>query len=130
MRREAIKKIMIVHHDNDFVRTWDWIGKVVLMTIINDENLCGDKVLEDSEDIEKLVHSLLPAGIEFLNYRTDKYADYCRYEDISKEEVARLVECFSTIKFKYNFSETDGDWVFGGSETLIIDIENNKSFIR
>lgn len=121
---------MIVHNDNDFIRTWDWIGKIVLMTIIADENICGDKVLEDSDDIEKLVHSLLPAGIEFLNCRTDKYADYCRYEDVSKEEVTRLVECFSKIKFKYNFDETDGDWIFGGSETLIIDIENNKSFIR
>ena len=72
MKREDIKTIMIAHHDNDFIRTWDWIGKVVLMTIISDENICGEKVLEDS----------------------------------------------------------DGDWIFGGSETLIIDIVNKKSYIR
>ena len=53
MKREEIKNIMIVHHDNDFVRVWDWIGKVVLMTLFNDVNICGCKILEDSEDIEK-----------------------------------------------------------------------------
>lgn len=130
MKREDIKNIMIIHSDNDFNRTWDWIGKVVLMTITNDVNICDDKVLEDSDDIEKFVYSLLPSGIEFLQYRTDKYADYCRYKDVSKEEINKLIEYFSQIKFKYNFTENDCDWISGGSETLIIDIENNKSYIH
>ena len=129
MRKEEIKKIMIVHNDNDFVRVWDWIGKVALMSITND-NICGGKILEESDDIEKFIHSLLPTAIEFIQAREDKYADFCRYEDISKDEVARLTEYFKYIRFKYNFDESDGDWVFGGSETLIIDLEKNDSYIR
>jgi hypothetical protein len=129
MRKEEIKKIMIIHNDNDFVRVWDWIGKVALMTIPND-NICGCRVLEDSEDIEKFILSLLPTAIEFLQYREDKYADYCRYEDIDKDEVNRLSNYFKNVKFKYNFDETDNDFIFGGSETLIIDLEKNESYIR
>jgi hypothetical protein len=40
------------------------------------------------------------------------------------------VKYFENIKFKYNFDETDHDWVFGGSETLIIDLEKKESYIR
>ena len=127
MRKEEIKRIMIVHNDNDFVRVWDWIGKVSLMSINND-NICGGKILEDSDDIEKFIHSLLPTAIEFIQAREDKYADYCRYESISKDEVVRLAECFKNVRFKYNFDYTDNDWAFGGSDTLIIDLENNSSY--
>jgi hypothetical protein len=130
MKRDEIKRIMVVHNDNDFVRVWHWIGSVTLTTIKNDTNICGCKVLEDSEDIEKFIHSLLPAAIEFIQYREDKYADFMRYRYIDKEEVLRLTESFKNIEFKYNFEETDDDWVFGGSETLIIDLENNESYIR
>lgn len=129
MRKEEIKKIMIVHNHNDFVRVWDWIGKVSLMSITND-NICGCKILEDSDDIEKFIHSLLPTAIEFIQAREDKYANFCRHEDISKDEVARLTEYFKNIRFKYNFDESDDDWDFGGSETLIIDLEKNESYIR
>jgi hypothetical protein len=130
MRKEEIKRIMIAHHDNDFIRVWDWIGKVLLMTLI-DENTCGEKMLEYSEDIESFIHSLLPTAIEFTQYRTDKYGDNpSRYRDIDKEEVDRLSDYFKNVKFKYNFTETDGDWVFGGSETLIIDLEKNESYIH
>jgi len=129
MRKNEIKKIMIVYSDNDFIRVWDWIGKILLLTLTND-NVCGCKVLEDSEDIEKFTHSLLPTAIEFLQYKENKYADFCRYKDISREEVTRLTEYFNDIKFKYNFNSTDDDWIFGGSETLIIDLENNTSYIR
>ena len=101
MKREEIKNIMIVHHDNDFVRVWDWIGKVVLMTLFNDVNICGCKILEDSEDIEKFIHSLLPSAIEFIQEREDRYANYVRYNDISKEEVIRLTNEFKNIKIKY-----------------------------
>lgn len=130
MRKEEIKRIMIVYSDNDFVRVWDWIGKVTLTTIIEDTNICGSKVLEDSDDIEKFIHSLLPTAIEFIQAREDKYTDFLRYENIDKEEVIRLTDYFKDIKFKYNFSETDDDWIFGGSETLIIDLEKNESYIR
>ncbi len=129
MRKEDIKKIMVVHNDNDFVRVWDWIGKVTLNTIIND-NICGCKVLEDSEDIEKFIHSLLPTAIEFLQYKENKYTEFCRYKEISKDKIDYLVNYFKDIKFKYNFDETDDDWVFGGSETLIIDLEKKESYIR
>jgi hypothetical protein len=130
MKRDEIKNMMIVHNDNDFIRVWDWIGNVTLNTIIKDINICGCKVLEDSDDIEKFIHSLLPTAIEFIQAREDKYADYVRYEDIDKEEVIRLSDYFKDVKFKYNFSETDNDWIFGGSETLIIDLEKNESYIR
>lgn len=129
MRKEEIKNILIIHADNDFVRVWDWIGKVALMTIPN-TNICGCNVLEDSEDIEKFIHSLIPTGIEFLQYREDKYADFCRYEDVSKEHVKWLSDEFSYISFHYNVKETDEEWKLGGCETLFIDLENNKSYIR
>lgn len=129
MRKTEIKNIMIVHSDNDFIRVWDWIGKVMLLTLVND-NVCACKVLEDSEDIEKFARSLLPTAIEFLQYKEDKYAKFCRYKNISDKELARLTDYFNDIVFKYNFDETDGDWEFGGSETVIIDLENNTSYIR
>lgn len=129
MKKEEIQKIMIVFNDNDFIRVWDWVGKVSLMTILNN-NICGGMVLEESEDIEKFILSLLPTGIEFLQYKEDKYADYCRYRDISKEEVDRLSNYFNNVKFVYNFDETNDDFVFGGSETLIIDLVKKESFIN
>jgi hypothetical protein len=129
MIKEDIKKIMIVHNDNDFVRVWDWIGKVSLMTILND-NICGCKVLEDSEDIEKFIHSLLPTAIEFLQYREDKYSEFVRYRDISKEKLDNLTNYFKDVRFIYNFEETDTNWIDGGSETLIIDLEKKESYIR
>lgn len=128
MKREDIKTIMVVYSDNDFVRVWDWIGKVVLMTINGDVNVCGGKILEESDDIEKFIKSLLPSAIEFMQYKEDKYSDYCRYRDIDKDEVITLSDYFKNIKFKYNFD--DSDYGFGGSETLIIDIEKNNSYIR
>ena len=112
MRKEEIKRIMIVYSDNDFVRVWDWIGKVTLTAIIEDTNICGSKVLEDSDDIEKFIHTLLPTAIEFIQAREDKYTDFLRYENIDKEEVIRLTDYFKDIKFKYNFSETDDDWIW------------------
>jgi len=133
MKRDKIKRIMVGHNDNDCVRVWHWIGSVTLTTIKNDTNICGCKVLEDSDDIEKFIHSLLPTAIEFIQAREDKYTDFgrhFRYEDIDKEEVLRLSDYFKNIKFKYNFEETDDDWIFGGSETLIIDLEKNESYIR
>ena len=119
MKREEIKKIMIVYNDNDFIRVFDWIGKVVLMTIKNKTNICGEEILKESDNIEKFVKSLLPSAITFLQYREDRYDNYCRY-----------VKYFENIKFKYNFDETDDDWIFGGSETLIIDVDKNESYIR
>lgn len=105
------------------------IGKVALMTLLED-NCCDDKVLEETQDIENFIKSLIPTGIEFLQCRTDKYAEYCRYRDIDKAELERLTGFLSRAKFKYNFDETDGDWVFGGCETLIIDLENKTSYIH
>jgi len=130
MRREEIKKIMVVHNDNDSIKAFDWIGKVVLMTINLETNMCGGEILEESDDIEKFIHSLLPSAIEFIQYREDKYADYCRYRDVSRDEVLRLTNCFEKIRFKFNFDDSDDDWLFGGDETLIIDVEGNRSYIR
>jgi hypothetical protein len=130
MRKQEIKKIMVVHNDNDFIRVWHWIGSVTLTTIKNDTNICGCKVLEDSEDIEKFIHSLLPTAIEFIQAREHKYADFVRYKNIEEVELNRLVSYFKNIQFKYNFEESDDDWIFGGFETLIIDLEKNESYIR
>lgn len=136
MRKEDIKNIMVVYSDNDFITSWDWIGKVVLMTINSDTNICGGKVLEDSNDIENFIISLLPSAIEFLQYRQDKYEEFdfiqfSRYENVNKEDVIELVNHFDNVRFKYNFDKkNDDDFLYGGSETLIIDIENNKSYIK
>jgi hypothetical protein len=129
MRKEEIKKIMIVHNDNDFIRIWDWIGKITLLTL-KTKNLCFEEMLEESEDIEKFVHSLLPTAIEFTQYRVAKYEDCSRYRDIEESELNRLTSEFKNIRFKYNFDESDDDYVFGGSEMLIIDLEKNESYIR
>jgi hypothetical protein len=129
MRKEEIKRIMIVHSDNDFVRVWDWIGKITLLTL-KQKNFCFEEMLEESEDIEKFIHSILPSAIEFVQYRSAKYEDYSRYRNIEEDELKRLVGHFENVRFKYNFDESDDDWVFGGSESLIIDLEKNESYIR
>jgi hypothetical protein len=128
MKKEEIKNIMVIFSDNDFIRVFDWIGKVSLMTIKNN-NICGCTVLEESNDIENFIKSLISTGIEFLQYREDKYADYCRYENVTKEVVDRLTEGFNDIYFIYNFDENfNGEG--GGCESLIIDLDNNESYIR
>ena len=99
MRKEEIKKIMIVHNDNDFIRIWDWIGKITLLTL-KTKNLCFEEMLEESEDIEKFVHSLLPTAIEFTQYRVAKYEDYSRYRDIEESELNRLTSEFKNIRFE------------------------------
>jgi hypothetical protein len=129
MRKQEIKKIMVVHNDNDFNCVFEWIGKITLLTI-KTHNACGEEMLEDSDDIEKFIHSLLPTAIEFTQYKTSKYIGYSRYRNIEEVELNRLVSYFKNIKFKYNFDESDDDWVFGGSETLIIDLEKNETYIR
>lgn len=121
---------MVVFGDNDFIRVWDWIGSVTLTTIKNDTNVCGSKILEDTEDIEKFIYSLLPTAIEFIQAREDKYGNNKMYNDIDKEEVLRLVEYFKNVQFNYNFDEKEYDWILGGSETLIIDLEKNESYIK
>lgn len=131
MKSEEIKNIMIVYSDNDFIRVWDWIGKVLLETILC-KNACFEKMLEDSETIEDFVFSLLPVAIEFAQYKVGRYEKekFVRYRDLSKDEANRLTECFKNIKFVYNFDETHNDWISGGSETLIIDLENYNSYIQ
>ena len=129
MRKQEIKKIMVVHNDNDFNCVWEWIGKITLLTI-KTKNLCGEEMLEDSENIEKFRHSLLPAAIEFTQYKTSKYIGYSRYKNIEEVELNRLVSYFKNIQFKYNFDESDDDWVFRDCETLIIDLEKNETYIR
>ncbi len=120
---------MVVHNDNDFVRVWDWVGKISLLTL-KTKNNCYEEMLEESEDIEKFIHSLLPTAIEFVQYKAAKYEEYSRYRDIDENELKILTSEFKNIKFKYNFDESDSDWLFGGSETLIIDLEQNESYIR
>lgn len=111
---------MIAHYDNDFIRAWDWIGQVTLATIKNDTNCCGESVLETSEDIENFVRSLIPTAIKFIQYR----------EDIRTSILSSLKQHLNKAKFKFNFEDSDPDWEFGGSETLIIDLEKNESYIR
>jgi hypothetical protein len=115
---------MICHYDNDFVRVFDWIGKVTLMSLL-ELNICGEEMLETSDDIEAFIHSLLPTAIEFAQYK-------CGRPQIFEEKHVNWLskEFFKGIKFKYNFDETDEDYIFGGSELLIIDLENKQSYIR
>jgi hypothetical protein len=129
MKKEDIKNIMVVFNDNDFVRVWDWIGKITLLTL-KQKNICFEEMLEESEDIEKFIHSILPSAIEFAQYRSAKYEDYSRYRNVEENELKELVHHFKNVRFKYNFDESDDDWIFGGSETLIIDLEKNESYIR
>ena len=129
MKTSEIKNIMIIFSDNDFVRVFDWIGKITLSTIKN-KNICDEYMLEESEDIEKFIYSLLPTAIEFTQYKVGKYERYCRYNDIKKEDVKWLSDEFNNIDFVYNFKETDDVYGLGGCETLIIDLEKNESYIR
>ncbi len=127
MRKGEIKKIMVSFGDNDFITVWDWIGNVTLMTIGN-QNITGNEMLDSSEDIENFIISLIPTGIEFAQYRA---GSEFRYRDIDKDELIRLTDYLKPVRFKYNFDElTNEDWLYDGSETLIIDLENNKSYIR
>lgn len=116
---------MVIHHDNDFVRVWDWIGKVILQTL-NEKNICFEDMLETSDAIEDLFYSLIPIGIEFTQYRCGE-----NQRPLEKSHLDYLTrEFIKTINFKYNFTMFDQDWEMGGSETLIIDLEKNTTYIR
>lgn len=124
MKKIELENIMVLHHDNDFCSVWEWIGEITLHTL-KTKNHTGDEMLEDTKDIEKFILSLLPTAIEFALYRTSKY------RNIEKDNLNTLVDYLKHVKFRYNFDRTtDGDYIFGGSETLIIDLKNNKSYIR
>ena len=115
MKVEDINRIMIVHGDPDYMLCFQWIGRVILQTI--EEGY--PKVLKDSETIEGFVQELLPLSIQVIQD--------CGY---TREEAERRSKQFEDMIFKYNFEYMDSDWEFGGHETLIIDLENNRSFIR
>tara|TARA_B110001454_G_C12406975_1_gene303428 strand:+ start:58 stop:498 length:441 start_codon:yes stop_codon:yes gene_type:complete len=126
-----IKNIMIRFGDNDFRCVWAWIGKVLYDTMTTTNENCHS-MLEDSHMIEDFVHSLIPTAIEFTQYRTQKYdSNGFRYREITREELARLTEYFSTTKFIYNFDkETDDNWKYGDSDALIIDLVTGESFVH
>jgi len=126
MKKSDIKRIMICFGDNDFIRVWDWIGVITLHTL-NTPNICSDNLLDDTEDVENFILSLIPTGIEFIQYRTGTGR---RYRDINEIELDRLVQYLKGVRFKYNFDDSDDDFDYGGSESLIIDLENNKSYIN
>lgn len=129
LKSNEIKRMMIVHSDSDFCRVWDWIGKITLNTI-NSENYCGENILEDTDDIERFILSLLPTAIEFIFCRVDKYNDGDWYNDVDAAEIDRLNNHLRRVVFKYNFEDDDYDYEFGGSETVIIDLENKESYIN
>jgi fructose-1,6-bisphosphatase len=129
IRLNEIKNIMIVFGDSDFRRPFDWVGKVALMTLLNPVNICGCNILEESDDIEKFIISLLPTAIDFIQYRESKFARYPRYEAIPVEERDYLVNYLTErLIFKYNVDETDDKW-FEDSGSLVIDLEGQKSFL-
>ena len=125
MKREEIKTIKINFYDTDFVRVFDWIGKICLFTILEDTNVCWGKLLEDTVDIEDFVHSLLPTAIEFIQYKEDKYSEFVRYEEISKDELTRLVKEFAPLEFLYNEIDDSSD-----GESVVIDILNKTAYIK
>jgi hypothetical protein len=45
MDKSDIKRLMIVHNDNDFIRAWDWLGKVTLSTLV-ETNYCGESPIK------------------------------------------------------------------------------------
>ena len=125
LKREEIKTIKINFYDTDFIRVFDWIGKILLFTILEDTNVCCGKLLEDTIDIEDFVHSLLPTAIEFVQYKEDKYSEFVRYEEISKDELSRLVKEFTPLEFLYNEIGDSSD-----GESVVIDILNKTSYIK
>ena len=125
VKREEIKTIKINFYDTDFIRVFDWIGKICLFTILEDTNVCWGKLLEDTVDIEDFVHSLLPTAIEFIQYKEDKYSEFVRYEEISKDELVRLVKEFTPLEFVYNDIDDSSN-----GESVVIDILNKTSYIR
>jgi hypothetical protein len=127
MKTSDIKRIMIVHNDNDFIRVWEWIGKTVIDALA-EGNYCGESVLSNSEDIEKFIALLIPIGIEFFQYRVG--VEGKRYREINESELTHLNEHLSRFRIKYNFDYSDGDWESGGAETLIIDVESKQSYTR
>ena len=128
MKKVDIKTIMIVHSDNDFTSAWNWLGNVVLESM-NNITPHGEEMLEDSNDIERFVKKLIPIAIEFAQYKTDKYKPFPRYRNINENELISLTKYFDDIKFKYNFDKlNDDDYIFAGSESLIIDFQNNESY--
>lgn len=125
MKREEMKTIQINFYDTDFIRVFDWIGKICLFTILEDTNVCWGKLLEDTIDIEDFVHSLLPTAIEFIQYKEDKYSEFVSYEEILKDELTRLVKEFTPLEFVYNEIDDSSD-----GESVVIDILNKTSYIR
>lgn len=124
MKKEDIKNIMFCYFDNDFVRVFDWIGKVTLMTLL-EQNICCEKMLKTSNDIELFIYGLLPVAIEFVQYKCGNYSN----DNLAN--INYLVSEFTERGFKYNFDYlTDEDYIFGGSELLIIDLEKKISYIR
>ena len=116
---------MVCHYDNDFVRVFDWIGKVTLTTLLK-QNICGEEMLETSDDIEAFIHSLLPTAIEFAQYKCGR-----NRQTLEEGKLTWLSSYFKDMRFKYNFDyETDDEYISGGSELLIIDLENKQSYIR
>jgi hypothetical protein len=125
MLKKDIKNIMVCHYDNDFVRVFDWIGKVTLTTLL-ETNICGEEMLETSDDIEAFIHSLLPTAIEFTQYKCGR-----NRQTLEEDTLTYLSSYFKKMRFKYNFDyETDDEYISGGSELLIIDLQNKQSYIR
>lgn len=112
MKKSEIKTIHILFGDNDFIRAFDWIGRITLYTLIRN-NICGEQMLEDSETIEKFVKSLIPTALQFVQYNCGKYDD---------EEVEESIDYFKSIKFYYNDPAKS---LLTDMDTLFIDLENN-----
>lgn len=125
MLKKDINNIMVCHYDNDFVRVFDWIGKITLTTLL-ETNICEEEMLETSEDIESFIHSLLPTAIEFTQYKCGR-----NRQILEEDTLTYLSSYFKRMRFKYNFDyETDDEYISGGSELLIIDLQNKQSYIR
>lgn len=124
MKRKNIKTIAIFFNDTDFVRMWDWIGETLLNTINKDTNICSEFILEDSKDIEDFVKSLIVPAFEFIQQKNNKYTEVVKYRRVSKVDRILYKQYFKKTKFKYNKKIN-----YTGNEVLIVDIENNKSYI-
>lgn len=130
MNRKDIKTILISHSDTSCNIMWDWIGRVVIETITNEWSPHSHPLLS-SEDIEKFIKDLIPIAIEFIWIKSGNIRkDIENSVEIDKSELLRTKEHLSKAKFIYNFKHDDPEYKYKLSECLIIDLENNISYIH
>lgn len=119
IKKEDIKRMMIAHHDVDFCCVYHWIGKVLLHTL-TETNCRDEEMLPDSNSIEKFARSIIHAAVICTTTRP-----------ITDDEICKTANYVRTqMSFTYNFTDDNEDYKYGGSETVIIDLNINHCYIH